>query len=343
LKKTLITCLKIAVTATILYLIFKKFQIGFNDILAAFQKQPEWFAVSFFMQIGAVFFSIARWNILLKGQDLNVPFPHIVKTFLVGRFLGTFTPTGIGLEAYKAYDIARYTGRAEASISVVLIEKMIGTFFSLSLLVLLTLPFFAASVHPRFLVVFGAFFGILLILALILLFSPNLFRYALKFNLPLKGKIEKSLNRMIEAVTMYSRKRSSLLYAILLGLIVYFFWFMTYYFNSLALGAGLSLGDIFKVGPLTQIATMIPLSIAGIGLREGAFMGLLDSLGVMQTATSVERSAIMLSATMVYFVSISVNVFGAVIFLLRRTDYRRNLEQMEQESAVAKAPQSATK
>ncbi len=335
-KKTLITCLKIAVTAVILYLIFKKFQIGLNDILAAFQKQPEWFAVSFLMQIGAVFFSIARWNTLLHGQDLNVPFPHIVKTFLVGRFLGTFTPTGIGLEAYKAYDIARYTGKAEASISVVLIEKMIGTFFSLSLLVLLTLPFFAASVHPRFLFVFGVFFGILLILALILLFSPNLFRYALKFNLPMKGKIETSLNRLIEAVTMYSRKRNSLLYAIFLGLIVYFFWFMTYYFNSLALGAGLSLGDVFKVGPLTQIATMIPLSIAGIGLREGAFMGLLDSLGVMQSATSVERSAIMLSATMVYFVSISVNVFGAVIFLLRRTDYKRNLAQAEEASAMAR-------
>lgn len=342
LKKTLITCLKVAVTVLILYLIFKKFQIGFVDILAAFQQQPEWFAVSFLMQIGAVFFSIARWNTLLKGQDLNVPFPHIVKTFLVGRFLGTFTPTGIGLEAYKAYDIARYTGRTGASISVVLIEKMIGTFFSLSLLVLLTLPFFVDSFHPRFLVVFGVFFSILLILALTLLFSPNLFRYALKFNLPMKNKIEQSLNRMIEAVTVYSRRRGNLLYAICLGLIVYFFWFLTYYFNSMALGAGLSLGDIFKVGPLTQIATMIPLSIAGIGLREGAFMGLLDSLGVMQAASSVERSAIMLSATMVYFVSISVNIFGAVIFLLRRTDYKRNLAQMAQVSAVEQVSERNT-
>ena len=112
-KKQLITLIKISVTVVILYLIFRRFQIGLDDIAAAFTHHPEWFLASFLMQIGAVLFSIARWNVLLKGQDLKVPFAHIVKTFLVGRFLGTFTPTGIGLEAYKAWDIARYTGKTE--------------------------------------------------------------------------------------------------------------------------------------------------------------------------------------------------------------------------------------
>jgi hypothetical protein len=329
-KKLLVNLVKIGVTVVILYLIFKKFEIGFDDILESFKHNPGWFAVSFLMQVGAILFSILRWNVLLKGQDLNVPFAHIVKTFLVGRFLGTFTPTGVGLEAYKAYDIARYTGKTEASVSVVLIEKMIGTFFSLSLWVLVTLPFFIGSIAAKFLIVFGAFFCVLLILALLLLFTPGVFNLILKFQFPLKGKIEKPLHNLVEAFTIYSRKKSSLLSAILLGLVVYFFWFMTYYVNNLALGAGLALTDVLKVGPLTQIATMIPLSIAGIGLREGAFMGLLDTLGVVQGATAATRSAMMISATMVYFVSISVNVFGAVIFLTRRTDYRRQMEEMKQ-------------
>ena len=37
----------------------------------------------------------------------------------------------------------------------------------------------------------------------------------------------------------------------------------------------------------------------------------------------------MLSATMVYFISISVNVFGAAIFLTRRTDYTAQIEEMK--------------
>jgi uncharacterized protein (TIRG00374 family) len=334
-KKLMINLAKVAVTILILYLIFRKFRIGFDDILASFNHRPAWFAVSFMMQVCAIFFSISRWNVLLKGQGLDVPFGHIVKTFLVGRFLGTFTPTGVGLEAYKAYDIARYTGKAEASVSVVVIEKMIGTFFSLGLLVLVTLPFFAGSIDVKFLYVFGAFFIVLLILALILLFRPEFFRSFLRLRFPLKAKVEKPLNRVVDAFTIYSRRKGSLLSAVALGLVVYFCWFLTYYTNSLAMGAGLALVDVLKVGPMTQIATMIPLSIAGIGLREGAFMGLLDSLGVVHGATDEARSAMLLSATMVYFISISVNVFGAVIFLSRRTDYKRQMEEMRQAAKSA--------
>lgn len=339
-KKLIINIAKVAVTLIILVLIFRKFSIGFDDILASFRHRPGWFAASFLMQVGAIFFSISRWNVLLKGQGLNVPFRHIVKTFLVGRFLGTFTPTGLGLEAYKAYDIARYTGKAEASVSVVLIEKMIGTFFSLGFLVLATLPFFAGSIDVKFLLLFGAFFVALLILSLVLLFSPEFFRSFLRLRFPFKSRVEKSLNRVVDAFTVYSKRKGSLLSAVVLGWIVYLFWFLTFYTNNLAMGAGLALGDVLKVGPLTQIATMIPLSIAGIGLREGAFMGLLDSLGAVHGASGEARSAMLLSATMVYFVSISVNIFGAVIFLSRRTDYRRQMEEMKMEKAggASKSP-----
>jgi len=86
---------------------------------------------------------------------------------------------------------------------------------------------------------------------------------------------------------------------------------------------GLGLSDVLKVGPLTQIATMIPLSIAGIGLREGAFVGLLKSMGVWVGQKTV------LAATMWYFVSVSVNIFGAIIFLTRRTDYKAKITKEE--------------
>jgi len=328
-RKIIINVVKIAVTAAILFLIFRRFNIGSKEILEAFRHQPAWFGAALAAQGGAIAFSILRWRALLIGQDLHVPFGHIVKTFLVGRFLGTFTPTGVGLEAYKAYDIARYTGKTEAAISVVLIEKMIGTFFSLGLLVLLTLPFFFEGIDRRFLIAFAAFFAVLLVLALILLFSPGIFRVILHIRFPLRNRIEKPLNRIVDAFTIYSRNRRSLLAAIGLGLGVYLCWFLTYWANSLALGAGLTLPDVLKVGPLTQMATMIPLSIAGVGLREGAFMGLLGVLGVTDGITAARATAMTLSATMVYFVSISLNLPGAVIFLLRRTDYRRQMAEMK--------------
>jgi len=318
-KSFILNLIKIAVTVAILYLIFKKFNIGSKDILNSFKHQPAWFGAALLMQAGAILFSILRWRTLLKGQDLHIPFGRAVRTFMVGRFLGTFTPTGVGIEAYKAWDIARYTGKTEASVTVVLIEKLIGTFFSLGILVLLTLPFFINAIDQRALIIFGAFFGILLVIALILMFQPGLFRLFLKINFPGKRKVEKPLQRIVDAFTIYSERKRSLLTAVALGFGVYICWFLTYYMNSLALGANLSLMDVLKVGPLTQIATMLPISIAGAGLREGAFMTLLQATGALAANAPKEvATAIMLSATMVYFVSISLNLIGAVLFLMRR-------------------------
>jgi len=314
-KKHVLTLTKIAVAFGILYLIFQRFQIGWDDIVRALtESNPWWFLASIATQIAAITFSILRWNVLLKGQDLNLPTGHLVKTYLVGRFLGTFTPTGVGLEAYKAYDVARYTGRATESVAVIIIEKIVATFFSLSLLVLLTLPF--VHLPLIYLAAFFAMFLFLLALALILLFKPSLIERLLTFNFPMKGKIEGRLREAVDAFTIYSRRKEALVTAILYGFGVYISLFLTYYTNSLALHAGVGLVDVLKIGPLTQIATMIPLSIAGIGIRGGTFITLLDYAGI-----TFDSTATFLTAHMWYYVSISVNIVGFVIFLTRRTDY----------------------
>jgi hypothetical protein len=38
----------------------------------------------------------------------------------------------------------------------------------------------------------------------------------------------------------------------------------------------------------------------------------------------------MLSATMVFFVSVSVNVFGAIMFLTRKTDYQMQMQELRE-------------
>ncbi len=401
-KKIIVNLLKVLVTVLILYLIFKKFQIGWADVRNAFtQGNLWWFAASVGTQLVAILFSILRWTTLLRAQALAVPFPHLVKTYMVGRFLGTFTPTGLGLEAYKAYDVARYTQKAPESVAVVLVEKVL-TILALSLLVVLSL--FLVHLSKLFLLVFFAFFLFLFFLALLLIVKSGWLEALLKFNFPLKGKIEKPLREAVQAFGRYREKRASLAIAVICGVIVYFGLFSTFYTNGLALRIpspaggqlhtlqlteetkellvrnqiefiergettdanevvsgqsggeiaevylsseemqfltkagielttatsqfhrkGVSLFDVYKVGPLTQIATMIPLSIAGIGLREGAFVGLLRSANIWVGPKTV------LAATMWYFVSISINIIGAIIFLTRRTDYQKMLAERKAE------------
>jgi len=48
----------------------------------------------------------------------------------------------------------------------------------------------------------------------------------------LKAKVEKTLNRVVDACTVYSQRKGSLLSAVALGWIVYLFWFLTYYYED---------------------------------------------------------------------------------------------------------------
>ena len=420
-KKLIVNVVKVSVTGLILLAIFWKFDIDRQDVVAALTKDssPAWWIASLFTQAAAIFFSILRWRVLLHAQNLMVPDGHLVRTYLVGRFLGTFTPTGIGLEAYKAYDTARYTKKATESVAVVVVEKFL-TILTLSLLVLSTLPFINLPAKYMFAVV--AFFGIMLVATSILVIKPTLLELLLRLPLPAKGKIKGIVNTAVEAFNRYSKNKLTLVWAVGFGVLVYFALFSTYFTNGKALGIpphqtgthytvqlnsqdykfldsqsirmlntskeetkasspgfvdwlkglisgekaeqidnlpqegvfevyltadeammaserglqlievsdqttydhkGLSLFDVMKAAPLTQIASMVPLSIAGVGLREAGFTGTLHLSGVW-----VAKKAVFASL-MWYFVSISLNIVGAIIFLTRKTDYQASREEID--------------
>lgn len=386
-KKIIINLVKVSVTVAILFLIFKKFQINMSDITTALKTSSlGWWGASLLTQAAAIFFSIMRWRVLLTPQNLNVPGGHLTKTYLVGRFLGTFTPTGVGLEAYKAYDIARYTKKPTESVSVVVVEKFL-TILALSLMVIISLLFITLEMKFQ-LAVFGLF-GILLLVTTVLVVQPKLLQLILKFPLPAKGKIEGIINNAVEAFNRYRQNKGALFASVFFGVMVYASLFATFYTNGQALNLpsgpegrlaavemtadvenllngmhiesieqedglsqvfltpdeetqlaaagvelhaavteesfarkGLSLKSVMTVGPLTQIATMIPASIAGIGLREGAFAGFLRKSGVWVGPKTI------LASLMWYFVSITLNIVGAIIFLTRKTDYQASQEEI---------------
>ncbi len=55
--------------------------------------------------------SITRWTLMLRGQGIRLPARHIVGAVFIGRFLGTFLPSTLGLDGYKLWDASRFSGR----------------------------------------------------------------------------------------------------------------------------------------------------------------------------------------------------------------------------------------
>ena len=85
--------------------------------------------------------SAYAWHLLLVGQGIRYPFWSAIMTaFLIGRFIGTFLPSTIGLDGYTLYEAGRYSNQWSRAVTAKALEKFIGM-TGLFLGMVLTLPF----------------------------------------------------------------------------------------------------------------------------------------------------------------------------------------------------------
>jgi len=307
---------------TVVLLGFLLTRIDLNQLVQDIQQMnPAWFLVALVLQAAAILSSILRWNVLLIGQGIRVPMRHLVGTFLVGRFFGTFLPSTLGLDAYRAYDIARHAHAAIDSVTVILVEKIIG-FFALSLLIVVTAP---AGVNmlpgPMLLFIFLAF-CVPTTLAFVLLIKPGVIVWFLNLDLPGTKKFEGKLKQIARAVSAYERQKRLLAVAVFFGILVHLFTTLVYYFTALSVNAPVELTNILFVGPLMIAATVGLPTIGGEGARELTFVGLLGRIGVPE-------SQAFLLGHLGFWCGLILSLPGGLIYALRPDTYHPDIRKDE--------------
>jgi len=278
--------LRIVVTVVLFAVMFAFFVKPADLIHDLQQVVVGWLVVAAAVKFVGILASILRWDQLLRGQGYVAPLGYLTSSFLVGRFFGMFLPSTLGLDGYRAYDIARRTHDTPGSVAVILVEKITG-FFALSLLILVTLPAGLRFVPAPVLI--GAFviFCVPAILSFILLLRPGIVERAmgwlLRLSFPGKARVEGFLRRSVSAVTVYQDQRAVLVRALLLSLVVHGTTVLVYYFCARAVGVEASLADMLFVGPWIILATVGLPTVGGEGAREFTAVGLLARIGVSES------------------------------------------------------------
>lgn len=295
--------------------------------------------ISVFWMIGAFLVkgtgmgaTVWRWKVLLEAQDLKVPVKHLIGTFLIGRFVGSFLPSTIGLDGYRMYDIARHSGQTARSVSVIVVEKVIG-FFVLSTLVMATIPWGIRFIPATALVATAVVFLVPVTLSFVLLLNPRLIRRIFTKLLPPDTAIGAKVFKAVKAVTTYERHRRALIKAVGIGFIVHLGTIMMYFFTAHAIGVNVGIGEVMYVGPLMVFATVVPISVAGIGVRELVFSQLMGQVGHQAAAAVV-------FAFLGYLVGEIISLFGGLVLLARRAEYKvfisgKAMETTEEEDDLA--------
>jgi uncharacterized protein (TIRG00374 family) len=279
--------LRIALTIGLFVVMFAFFVDADQLLQEVKQVALGWLLVAMAVRGIGILASILRWDQLLRGQGYRVPLGYLTGSFLVGRFFGMFLPSTLGLDGFRAYDLARQAHDAVGSVAVIVVEKIIG-FFTLFLLLLITLPAGLRFLPAGVLAVASLIFCVPVIVSFLLLLRPGLIEWLLdrllRLRFPGKSRIEGLLRRSVSAVTVYHNQRGVLLRAVLLGFIVHGATVLMYYFCALAVGVDASLSNMLFVGPWIILATVGLPTLGGEGAREFTALGLLQRIGVEANA-----------------------------------------------------------
>jgi glycosyltransferase 2 family protein len=224
----------------------------------------------------AVLSGISRWSVLLRGRGIRLPFTTLARSFLIGRFLGAFTPSTTGLDGYRLYDVSKRTGDLAGSTAVIAIEKLVGL-IGMATVCLCLLPFGLSERLGWTAVAVALGMAGIALLGLFVLASPSRAR-ALFRPLPkgLRGRAEK----IADALSGSGLSMGTLAPALLLGIVSHLALSATFAASGFAVHAPVSAATLLSVGNAIVIAVLLPISIGGIGVREGAAVALLSGAGV---------------------------------------------------------------
>ncbi len=266
------------------------------------------------LYLGLQVVSSVRWRLLARPLGFRAPAGRYVAIYFVGMFFNLLLPTSVGGDVVRAWYLARHgeptmaEGRGVAAFVSVLADRLSG------LAVLLVIACVAAAVCPVpawmagtvWALAGGAVLG-LTVLAAIGAWQPE--RANAQDHPGSKAFVERlrSLARSLARTpALYRRHPRPLVAATLLSVVVQAGNVLIVWLIGAALDAPVPASFYWVLVPLVSLLTLVPISVNGMGVREGAVVLLLGQVGV--------SSGTALSLAFLWFAVGAAASLGGVVF-----------------------------
>jgi uncharacterized protein (TIRG00374 family) len=282
------TLLKIGISAALLTLLLTHVEImQLRNSLAAY-RWATLIGALFLLVLGTMLAAL-RWWILLP----EVLYKRLLRYSFVGQFYALVLPGQLAGEAIKAWRISR--GRADGPriAASVIVDRLVGV-IALLLLGLFGLSFSDQELASRLLPIFVvATLGLLSFLfvassqSLGMLAMRTLRTISIRF--PRTFSLVDLFATFLASWRGYLAQPLRLLSSLLLGILFQATVVLIYMLLATDMGINVSGFDWMWIVGVTSLAVLLPVSIAGIGLREGALVGCLAVLSV-STESSIALS-----------------------------------------------------
>lgn len=271
-----------------------------------------WVALAIGVTLVGVVFAALRWQRVLVALDLRSRVSRLVPTYLAGLFISNFLPTTIAGDALRVSRVASDTGEAPRSFASVVLERLTGW----AVLPLLSLA--ALAINPSLLSLPGGTTAVRAAMVLCLITLAALLAIVFVAGHPkLGGRLnnEAGWKRFTGAIHVgvdrFRHRPRVAIQALVAGLAYQLAVILAAFAAGRALGLPVGWTAFMAFMPVVAIIQVLPVTIGGLGLREGALAVLLAPLGVSQS------HAVALGL-LVYGINLVVSLLGAPSFAIGR-------------------------
>jgi len=310
-KKTLKNLIKILVTSIGLYLAYR--QIDPQLLNTNWEDYNLWlFVLSVILAISNAFFTSSRLFVILERK---IPFKFLLKSDFIASFFNLFLPSTIGGDIVKIARISDYSGSVSNSTVRVIVDRFLGIVAIILLSAIFSIIGIALGVisFPVYITYFIIGIVVLTLISFIMLFKVNLKRFhTTEFNIKIFNYRKTiPLRKWIEAV--YEIRKISFK-----DILLVIFFSSLYHLNASLisflclkfLGVNISLFYVILFRNVTAVLLMLPISIAGLGVRDFIYKELYGSI--------TSSPQVLLLAPVIFILTCIVGLVGGIVFLLDR-------------------------
>ena len=321
-KKWLALALKVAVSGGLIW-----YLVGSIDLEAAerriTQTDPVMLVGAACLMLFQMLIAGFRWNTVLKGIGIGLPFWEIVRLFYIGTFFNQALPGGTGGDVVRVYMVYKADWGLRGALNGVILER-VATVLALVMLVVGTLPFFITNLDasgrawiiPSVALVSAAVALGLVVLCLLDRLPSGMRRW----------RIVRGLGDLADDARAVFLRPSIAIPALIWSALGHVNIAFAVYVLAIGLNLDISAFDCVVLMPPVLLAMTIPVSIGAWGVRENAMVVAFGLIGV-----SAEGATVL--GVLLGLVGLAVAIPGGILWLSGRNRGGPSLSDVEAELA----------
>lgn len=313
-KAILIFLLKLALTGLCLWWAFSQVRIDHSVFTRPGAVDFRWLAAGVALAGISLVLHAIRWWIFMRAQALDVSLARATSLTLIDSLFSLASVSGLGGDAARIILLMRdHPGKKLVIAMSIMTDHLAG-------LVSLALVFFIVSaarfdaladpsVLGRGVIHFAWFYlggGLAMVVLIFVCASPPIHR-----RIHHRGRFDRFpiMRQIPELYDIYRKKWRHLLAALAVSFVMLGAYFSSYYCGLRAVGGTAEFSAVMSAMPVIDSISGMPVSIAGVGVREKLFEVLMRDLAAVPPETAVAASLAGFACNIVWA------GLGAVLFL----------------------------